>query len=105
MTTTHDYSDTSFAIKDNGERYFWVVFHLFVLLSSFIGDSLILYASFQKNAFRLNKFIVVVIQYMALYDILFTMIWELPVAISLIHDFFLHDFKFLNLHDNGKFKI
>ena len=84
MTTTHDYSDTSFAIKDNGERYFWVLFHVFVLPSSFIGDSLILYASFQKNAFRLNKFIVVVIQYMAVCDILFTIVWELPVTISLI---------------------
>ena len=84
MTTIHDYSDTSFAIKDNGERYFWVLFHLVVLPSSFIGDTFILYASFQKNAFRLNKFIVVVIKYMAVCDILYTIVWVLPVAVSLI---------------------
>ena len=84
MSTSIDYSNKTFAIVDSSERYFWTVFHIFVLLSSFIGDTLILYASFQRNAFRLNKFIVVVIQYMAVYDILYTIFWVLPVAISLI---------------------
>ena len=83
MTST-DYTNTSFAIQNDAERHFWITFHVFVLLSSLLGDSLILFASFQRDAFKLNSFIVVVIQYIAVFDIAFSIFCITPRTLSLI---------------------
>ena len=41
-----DFSNkTEFAIKSDAERYTWAVFHIFILLSSLVGDALILIAA------------------------------------------------------------
>ena len=72
-----------FGIHSDAERYTWAAYCLFVLLSSLIGDTLILYASFQ-NVFKLNKFIVTVIQHIAVCDILFAVTAVFPTASSLI---------------------
>ena len=80
----NDYSNTFFAIKNDTERYFWIVFRVFVLLSSLLGDSFILYASFQKDAFKLNSFIVIVIQYIAVFDIAGAIFGVIPTTLSLI---------------------
>ena len=82
MTNSSDY--TLFVIHNNAERYSWVTYHLTVFLSSFIGDSLILYASFHKDAFKINKLIVIVIQHIAVVDILIAISLILPRIISLI---------------------
>ena len=81
-----DTNSTHLKIENNTVRYFWVAYHIFVLLSSLIGDSLILYASFQKNSFKLNKFIVAIIQHIAVCDIGFAISSVLPIAISLLAD-------------------
>ena len=65
-------------------RVSWAAYHLFVLLSSLIGDTLILYASFQKGAFKLNKFILTVIQHIAVSDLAYALFSVLPRAISLL---------------------
>ena len=81
--------DTNFThlkIENNTVRYLWAAYHIFVLLSSLIGDSLILYASIQKNSFKLNKFIVAIIQHIAVCDIGFAISSVLPIAISLLAD-------------------
>ena len=85
MTSTDvDYADPHFAIQNDAERYFWIVYHVLVLLSSLLGDSLILFASFQKDAFKLNSLIVVVIQYIAVFDIASTVVLTIPTTLSLI---------------------
>ena len=70
-------------IHSDAERYTWAAFELFVLLSSLIGDTLILYASSQ-NVFKLNKFIVTVIQHIAVCDLVFAVTAVFPTATSLI---------------------
>ena len=59
---------------------------LFVLLSSLIGDTFILVASIRYNAIKLNKFIIVVMQYIAVCDLLRAIGFILPSMISLIKD-------------------
>ena len=70
-------------IHSDAERYTWAAFELFVLLSSLIGDTLILYASSQ-NVFKLNTFIVIVIQNIAVCDLVFAVTAVLPGVTSLI---------------------
>ena len=77
---------TKFGMHSNSERYSWAVYHIFILLSSLIGDTLILYASFQRDAFKLNEFIVTVIQYIAVSDLAYAISSALPGAISLLAD-------------------
>jgi hypothetical protein len=55
-----------------------------VLLSSFIGDSIILISSVRYNAIKLNKLIVVVMQHIAVCDILAAICFVLPTLTSLI---------------------
>ena len=79
-------NNSSSGIQNEAERYSWAAYHIFVLLSSLIGDSLILYSTFQKDAFRLNKFIVAIIQYIAVCDLAYAVCSVLPSVISLIAD-------------------
>ena len=59
MTASVPYGNyTAFGMHSDAERYFWASYHIFVLLSSLIGDSLILVASLQKDTIKVNKFIV-----------------------------------------------
>ena len=73
-------------IHSDVQRYFWAAYHLFVFLSSLIGDSLILYSSFQKDAFKLNRLLVMVIRHIAVSDLTYAMFSVLPSAIALISD-------------------
>ena len=82
MVLSNNY--TIFGMHNNAERYFWAAYNLFVLLSSLIGDTLILYASFHKGAFKLNKFIVTVMQHIAVIDLATAITAPLSVAVSLI---------------------
>ena len=76
-------SNQTAGIEDDTERYIWAVYHIIVFLSSLIGDSLILYASF-KDAFKLNKFIVAIIRHIAACDLIFAVFSVLPSAVSLL---------------------
>ena len=75
-----------FRMQSKTERYIWATYLIFVFLSSLIGDSLILYASTKKEAFKLNKFIVTILQHIAISDTLFAIFSVLPSAISLLAD-------------------
>ena len=84
MMNSTNYTDPLFAIQNSAERYFWTIYHVFILLSSLFGDSLILFASFQKDAFKLHSFIVVVIRYIAVCDIGQSIFTVIPRTLSLI---------------------
>ena len=84
MIPSNVYNYTDFGIHSNNERYFWAVYHAFVFLSSLIGDTLILYGSSQRNAFRLNKFILTVMQHIALTDLACAICNVLPKCVSLL---------------------
>ena len=84
MVISNNYTDHTFAIQNDAERYFWIVFHVIIIMSSLFGDSLILFASFQKDAFKLNSFIVVAIQYIAVFDLAQSIFGVIPKIPSLI---------------------
>ena len=84
MTTSTNYSDIEFGMHKNAERYFWASYVIFGVLSSLIGDTLILIASFHRDAFKINKILVIVIQHIAVSDLLYTISMSSPVAISLL---------------------
>ena len=78
----YDYTNsTQFAIQSNVQRCLYGGWLLFVALSSFIGDSLILIAIKQK-AFKLHKIIVTFIQHMAVNDLLNSTGSIFPAAFS-----------------------
>ena len=71
-------------IDDKGVRYSWISYYLFVLVSSLVGDSIILAASTQPNGIRLNKFIVTVMQHIAVSDLISCFSFVLPNIAFLI---------------------
>ena len=84
MATPNNYSDQEMWTPSEAERYIWAVYFLFGLLSSLIGDTLILIASFQKEALKINRLIVVVMQHIAVSDLLTAISFALPKFISLL---------------------
>ena len=82
---TYEFSNkTAFAIRSDAERYAWAAFHVFVLLSSLIGDSLIFIAAIKYNAFKMNKLIVVTIKHIAASDLCKALFTVLPRIVALI---------------------
>ena len=77
-------SHIDYAIQNNFVRYTWAAYFLFIILSSSVGDTLILVASFNKRAFKINNFIVTVIQHIAVADLGVTLFDALPTFISLL---------------------
>ncbi|KAL5252278.1 hypothetical protein ACHWQZ_G015152 [Mnemiopsis leidyi] len=82
--TPFNYSDTKYGIHSTTERYAWSAYFLFALLSSLIGDTLILAASSQRSAFKVNKLIVRVIQHIAVSDIASAVTTVLPALVSMV---------------------
>jgi hypothetical protein len=79
-------SRTINGIQDNTERYIWITYLIVVLLSSLVGDTVILVASIRYKAFKLNKFIVVVIQHLAVCDLLASLAFSVPTLTAMIAD-------------------
>ena len=73
-----------FFLDSDTERYIWASWLTFVLLSSAIGDSAILLSSLKYNAFKLHESIVVIIQHMAVGDLLITTTCVFPATVTLI---------------------
>ena len=84
MTISSNYSDIRFGIENNAERYSWAAYHLFGVLSTLIGDTLILFASLQKDAFKVNKFILTVIQHIAASDLISAICTPFSGSVSLL---------------------
>ena len=74
------------AIHSETERGIWVTWTVIVVLSSLLGDSLILIGTIKYKAIKLNKIIVAVMQHMAVCDILQTVLRVLPTTLALITD-------------------
>ena len=77
---------TIYGIQEDVERYLWLAYLIIVLISSLIGDTIVLIASTKYNAFKLNKSIVAVIQHMAVCDLVITTTFVLPTIIAMILD-------------------
>ena len=77
---------TSYGIQDQGVRYFWVGYHLLVLISSLVGDTTILIASIKYKAIKLSDFILTIIHHIAFTDLALSLLYVLPGLISLIEN-------------------
>ena len=76
--------NTQYQIETPAERCSWIILFFLALLSSLIGDLFILVASVGRNALKLNQFLVVVIQHIAICDLLRSLVFLLPTMVSLI---------------------
>ena len=77
---------TIYGIQEDFERYLWLAYLVIVLISALIGDTIVLIGSTKYNAFKLNKFIIAVIQHMAVCDLILAIDYVIPVIVSLIAD-------------------
>ena len=84
MPQTTTTTSTADMIPNTVEIYSLIGFQIFVLISSFFGDVIILIATITDNNFRLNKLIIVVIQHIAINDLALSLIWLLPVTVNII---------------------
>ena len=84
MTVPH--VATSFRLVNPSLRSCWIVYLSVALISSLLGDSVILVSSIGYNAIKLNPFLVTIIQHLAVCDILSAVVFVLPTLVSLIAD-------------------
>jgi hypothetical protein len=54
---------TLYGIHNQSEKTFWICYLSTILLSALLGDATILIASIKYDAFKLKKFIVVLLQH------------------------------------------
>ena len=84
MRTPSKYSNkTLYGIEDQALRCTWASYIIFVLLSSPIGDTTILIASIKYRAFKLHKYTVIIIEHIAICDLLATIIAVIPLTMTL----------------------
>ena len=77
---------TLYSIDDSPERYFLITYNIFIALSSILGDSLILIASLRYHAFKLHKFLVIIIQHLAVNDLILTLFRVVPETAAVAAD-------------------
>ena len=79
-----EYSKKSYALTSAPVRYIWAGYFIFVIISSLLGDSVILIASLRYKAIELHKALVVIINHVAICDLMVTVVLCIPTAASLI---------------------
>ena len=85
MSDSPDLSNrTLFGIQNDAVRYTWAAYNLFILMSSLIGDSIIIIASIKYNAIKLHKIIVVIIRHIAVCDLTVSLVTVFPRSVSLL---------------------
>ena len=77
---------TLYAIRDDEERLLLILWNLIVVLSSLIGDSIILIATIKYKAIKLHKLVVTVMQHMAVCDLIQTVFRVFPSSLAIIAD-------------------
>ena len=71
-------------IQNDSYRYAYVAYLLFVMISSFIGDLLVLVGTIKFQAIKMKSYLVVFIQHIAVLDILACITYVLPQVTSMI---------------------
>ena len=77
---------TTYGIKSDAVRYTWELFLIFVTISSLIGDTTILVASIKYRAIKLQKTIIVIIQHIAVCDLMVVSTNVIPNIITIFAD-------------------
>ena len=71
-------------IEDAAVRYLWAGWYILIAFTALIGDTIILTASIRHNAIKLHEVMVVFIQHIVVTDLIASVIWLLPSAVSLV---------------------
>ena len=83
----HKFSNKAvWGLQNNALRYTWAGYYLFIILSSYIGDTTILIASTKYRAFKLHRVIVVNIQDIAFCDLFVSTTIVLPSLAAVIEN-------------------
>ena len=85
-------------LQNSTERFFWIFYHAIVILSSVIGDTIILYASIKHNAIKLNKVLVSVIQHISVCDLILVTFVSLPNLVTLVTENLITEGLFTSHH-------
>ena len=81
----HEFGNkTNYGIESDAVRYTWAAYYLFVIASSWIGDSIILVASIKYKAIKLHRVVVGIIQHIAVCDLMLATVNALVRFVSLI---------------------
>ena len=84
---SNNYSDyVQFGIHNDAERFAYAGWLILVVVSSFLGDTIILLGSIKYNAFRLHRTVVVYIQHIAVCDLLNSTGNLFPAVVSIIRN-------------------
>ena len=75
---------TLYGIESDAMRYTWAGYFLLITASSLIGDSIILIASIKYKAFKLHRVIIVIIQHIAVCDLMVSVTDVLPKLVSVV---------------------
>ena len=81
-----EYSNKSQFGMETPKRYALASYYLFVLLSSLVGDTIILIASLKYRALKLHPFITAVIHHIAVSDLMVSVVYVLPKFIAMVAD-------------------
>ena len=73
-------------IERREERYFWILYNVVVALSSLVGDTTVLWATIRWKAIKLHRVVVVVIQQLAVCDLILSVFHVVPSVVSLLAD-------------------
>jgi hypothetical protein len=85
MLSHPNYGNMSlYEVKSDAVRHAWILYYLVVILSSLIGDTIILIASTKYSALKLHHFIITLMQHIAVCDLAVCTFWVLPRFLSLI---------------------
>ena len=105
MTTEElEYTNqTLHGMKNDASKYLWVAFLVFVVISSLIGDTIILIATVKYKAIKLNKIIIVIIQHIAVSDLMVVLTYVLPKIVSIIADGWVFGSFLCKMMPYGKF--
>ena len=77
---------TLYGIQNGAERHFLIVYNTFIALTSLIGDTVILVGTIKYKAIKLHDIVVVIIQNLAVCDLLLTVFRIIPQTAALIAD-------------------
>ena len=90
-------------IQSDVERYLLATYDLFVLLTSLFGDTTILIATTKYNAIKLNKTHIVIMQHLAVADLLMSVFNVFPIIVAAIANRWILGELLCRLHGLVKF--
>ena len=94
-------SDKTLGIKNDAEHSCLIIWVLIVLLSSFVGDSIILMATCKYRVLNLHKVMVTIIQHMAFCDLLLSIFRVFPLLIAAIANRWILGEALCHIQDNS----